>query len=290
MKRDNFFRSKMRKIISISTIQTKEYVYDLSTDCGTFCTANGVILKNTDSVYVRWKGVDMKRAFELSEEAAQAVTKSFTKPIQLEFEKVMCPLFLFTKKRYTYQSWENPNAPNPVIQQIGTQMIRRDTCKYARNALTKITEIIIKDQDKEAALLYTRKIISALLNGDIDMSELVLTRNIKDKYTNSNIPHVKLAERMQKRNDLHKVGAGERIQMIHVDDKSLVVEHPVFVQENHLRVDYMHYFNKQLKTPIDMIWGLIMEPEKVYDDILCASEKKLNKARNIEGFLKLFHQ
>ena len=280
----------MPTIVSISTFHANEYVYDISTETGTFCIKNGVILKNTDSVYVRWKGANMHRAFDLSQEAAQIVTKTFTKPIQLEFEKVMCPLFLYTKKRYTYQSWENPDTPNPTIQQIGTQMIRRDTCKYAREALTKITELIIKQQDQEAALLHTRKIVANLLNGDIDNTDLILTRNIKEKYTNSNIPHVRLADRMIKRNDVNKVSPGERIKMIHIDDTTLVVEHPEFVRENNMRVDYFHYFNKQLKTPLDMIWGLIMDPSLVYTDIISNAEKKLNKTRNVEGFLRLFHK
>jgi len=280
----------MPTIVSISTFHANEYVYDISTESGTFCIKNGIILKNTDSVYVRWKGVNMHRAFDLSQEAAQIVTKTFTKPIQLEFEKVMCPLFLYTKKRYTYQSWENPNTPVPTIQQIGTQMIRRDTCKYAREALTKITELIIKQQDQQAALLYTRKIVANLLNGDIDNTDLILTRNIKENYTNSNIPHVRLADRMIKRNDVNKVSPGERIKMIHIDNTNLVVEHPDFVQENNMRVDYFHYFNKQLKTPLDMIWGLIMDPSLVYTDIIANAEKKLNKTRNVEGFLRLFHK
>lgn len=279
----------MPKIVAISTKNVNEYVYDLSSAAGTFCLENGIILKNTDSVYVRWKDVDMHKAFELSQEAALTVTKSFTKPIQLEFEKIMCPLFLYTKKRYTYQCWENPETPNPTIQQIGTQMIRRDTCKYARDALTKITELIIKHQDQKGALLHTRQIISSLLHGELDTNDLILTRNIKDKYANTNIPHVRLAERMQKRNDVNKVNPGERIQMIHIDDSNLVVEHPDFVRENKLRIDFMHYFNKQLKTPIDMIWGLIMDPSKVYSDILANAEKKLNKTRDIEGFIRLFH-
>ena len=53
----------MPKIVAISTKNVNEYVYDLSSAAGTFCIENGVVLKNTDSVYVRWKGVDMHKAF-----------------------------------------------------------------------------------------------------------------------------------------------------------------------------------------------------------------------------------
>ena len=279
----------MPQVMRISCIHACENVYDISSEAGSFCLANGAILKNTDSVYVQWIGADMKKAFELSSQAAQVVTKTFKEPIQLEFEKVMCPLFLYTKKRYTYQMWENYETPNPKIQQIGTQMIRRDTCKYAREVLAKITEFIIKDRDQDAALLYTRKAIADLLEGKTSMDDLILTRNLKDKYKNENIPHVKLAKRMQARNDVNKVTAGERISMLHIDDAN-IVEDPQFVRDNNLRINYMHYFQKQLKTPIDMIWGLIMDSSKVYSDIVLQAEKDLNKTRSIEGFLKLFHK
>jgi len=282
----------MVKIINIRRVYFEGWVYDLSTEAGVYIHESGAVLKNTDSVYVRWKGSNMKEAFALSTKAAEVATSSFISPIQLEFEKVMQPFMLFAKKRYAYQCWENPNTPDPGLKQIGTQVVRRDTCKYVRDALAHILKLIIQNNDQDEALRYTRQIISDLLKGNIDIQGLILTKGFRDGYANENIPHVRLARRMQNRNDIYKPSPGDRMSFVHVDNpnKDIDLEHPNFVKENEMRVNYMAYFDKQLKTPVDMIWGLIMDTALVYSDILVDSKIKVKKEKDIEGFLRLFHK
>ena len=47
-----------------------------------------VIYGDTDSVMVNFRVKDISRAMELGQEAAAFVSKTFVKPIKLEFEKV----------------------------------------------------------------------------------------------------------------------------------------------------------------------------------------------------------
>ena len=62
----------------------------------TYNKANGyetdceVIYGDTDSVMVHFKVPGVARAMELGREAAEFVSKTFIKPIKLEFEKVSC--------------------------------------------------------------------------------------------------------------------------------------------------------------------------------------------------------
>jgi DNA polymerase delta subunit 1 len=265
------------------------YVYDLSTSAGTFMAYPNIVVKNTDSVYVMWNSRDMQDAFRISEEAANVVTESFPSPIQLEFEKVMCPLALYSKKRYTFQMWERPDSPNPVIHHVGTQVVRRDTCKYVQNAMQTITTLLIQQQDKEAALQHSRHVVSNLLTGNVRCEELTLTRNIKDSYKNENLPHIRLANRLKNRNDVNQVRAGDRIRFLFVDsDKEL--ETPDYIRDHEIQVDYMKYFEKQLKTPLDSLWGLMMDAENVYADILEQSRRSEKKRKDVQGFLRLFHR
>ena len=156
------------------------YVYDLSTSDGTFMAYPTITVKNTDSVYVMWKSSNMHEAFQISKEAANAVTKNFPSPIELEFEKVMCPLALYSKKRYTFQMWERPDAPNPVIQQVGTQVVRRDTCKYVQNAMQTITTLLIQQQDKEAALKHSRQVVCNLLTELLSLAVIKLIHCLRN--------------------------------------------------------------------------------------------------------------
>ena len=59
-----------------------------------------VIYGDTDSVMVRFGVGTVAEAMELGQQAAEAVSKTFIKPIKLEFEKVYHPYLLINKKRY----------------------------------------------------------------------------------------------------------------------------------------------------------------------------------------------
>jgi DNA polymerase delta subunit 1 len=284
----------MRHIVGIEVIDFKGYVFDASTKDGSFKVLpmagyDGILMKNTDSVYVRWKDVNMHDAFKLSEEAAEHASAQFPKPVLLEFEKVMCPLALYTKKRYSFQMWQRPDQPEVRIQHVGTQVIRRDTCPYVRNLLACVLDLILKENKIEDALAYTRQRIGALFANDVPIGELTLTRNYKDNYVNTNIPHVRLAHRLRDRKDVDMVRPGERIAFVMIDSTDKL-ETPAFAKANKISLDAKAYFEKQLQTPLDMIWGLVMDPESVYHDLLCQYQKRQKKEKDMQGYLRLFHR
>ena len=47
-----------------------------------------VVYGDTDSVMIKFGTADLKEAMAMGQEAADMVTRSFIKPIKLEFEKV----------------------------------------------------------------------------------------------------------------------------------------------------------------------------------------------------------
>lgn len=284
----------VRVITRVEVQSFDGYVYDMSTTSGTFSASAverrmPILLKNTDSVYVRWKGARMEDAFRLSAEAAEFASKTFPAPILLEFEKVMCPLALYTKKRYSFQMWENPESPCKALQHVGTQVIRRDTCLFVRSMLSHILELMIKSNDVDAALKHSRLEIERLLSREVSMQELVLSRQYKDTYKNPNIPHVRLAERLRKRKDVNQVRPGDRVSFVMIEHAD-GIETPAYTKESGIAIDVMMYFDKQLKTPLDMIWGLVMEPEKVYGDLLERCRRKSQKEKALNGYLRLFHR
>ena len=62
-----------------------------------------VIYGDTDSVMVNFRVKDISRAMELGQEAAAFVSKTFVKPIKLEFEKVCLGIFLTLS--YVTRGW-----------------------------------------------------------------------------------------------------------------------------------------------------------------------------------------
>ena len=77
----------------------------------TYNKANGyetdceVIYGDTDSVMVHFKVPGVARAMELGREAAEFVSKTFIKPIKLEFEKVGG--FFCGKRQFCILMWRN---------------------------------------------------------------------------------------------------------------------------------------------------------------------------------------
>lgn len=54
---------------------------------------------------VNFKTADLGEAMRLGLEASDIITKTFSAPIRLEFEKVYWPFLLISKKRYAGLIW-----------------------------------------------------------------------------------------------------------------------------------------------------------------------------------------
>ena len=103
-------RSGVVNKIELIQHSAPDYVYDIETESGRFQAGVGdMIVKNTDSCYVKFfvprdkyatENDYLEEHFRLAQECADKITATFKKPIELEFEKIMYPFFLYKKKRY----------------------------------------------------------------------------------------------------------------------------------------------------------------------------------------------
>lgn len=84
-----------------------------------------VIYGDTDSVMVKFGGASIKDSMDLGKEAAELISKTFVKPIKLEFEKVYCPYLLMAKKKYAGLLYTNPLV-HDKIDAKGIETVRRD--------------------------------------------------------------------------------------------------------------------------------------------------------------------
>jgi len=157
-----------------------------------------VVYGDTDSIYVKFKsdlkGQDhMNYVFKVAPECADRISATFKKPIELEFEKVMYPFILYSKKRYASLFWTNP-LKYDYIDYKGIQVVRRDNCSFVRENSKKIFEyIFLNDKilnysfDTVEELIqtstdYARERISKLVNGEVAMKELLLSKSLRAGY------------------------------------------------------------------------------------------------------------
>lgn len=123
---------------------------------------------------------DLKEAMELGRNAAEKISQEFLKPIKLEFEKVYYPYLLMNRKRYAGLYWTKTDKWDKIDTK-GIESVRRDNCALIRKMISRVLELILIENNVPGAFEYTRQTISQLLQNQIDISDLVITKSLNDK-------------------------------------------------------------------------------------------------------------
>ena len=319
------YKKITNEIVSIEEITkdyTNEYVYDIETESGHFQAGIGdIIVKNTDSCYIKpilnannFENHEeyMKEIFNIGNNVAKNITEYYKDQYigtrkeggkrELEMEKVMYPLLLFSKKRYAFQEWLNCIKPSNELEIKGVSVKRRDFCKYVKDTGIKILEIILKEKDIDGAIIYTKKRINDLLNGNVPINELVISKSlnntykvdgIKIKWDNEKIqitsqPHVNIARKLKKMK--HTVKPPQRIPyvFINTNKKSALqcdrTEHPDYLDGK--SIDSLYYFDSQMKNTILFIFELLVKnPEDLYKEEYINKSNIDKKQSTIKNFV-----
>ena len=138
----------------------------------------------------------LKITIEIAQEAADLCTSFLKPPMGLEYEKTLMPFILLSKKRYVGMLYEtNPNKGK--LKFMGLSLKRRDSCDYLKDTYGEILNILMKENNVEAAIKYLNKSLTELIEGKVMMDKLSITRALKSDYKNQNqIAHKVLADRI----------------------------------------------------------------------------------------------
>jgi len=233
-----------------------------------YTTENGypfkaqVIYGDTDSVMVKF-GVDtVAEAMKLGEEAASFVSEKFIKPIKLEFEKVYFPYLLINKKRYAGLYYTKPDHYDKMDCK-GIETVRRDNSPLVARLMNECLRKILIERDPTGAMEYAKQNISDLLCNRIDISQLVITKELtKTEYANKQA-HVELAIKMKKRDPGSAPKLGDRVPYVIIAAAKGVpayqkAEDPIYVLDNRIPIDAQYYLNQQLAKPLLRIFEPIL--------------------------------
>jgi DNA polymerase delta subunit 1 len=272
------------------------YVYDLETEAGTFQAGVGrLIVKNTDSIMVQFDvdgrtGQDaIDHSWKLGERASKEISALFRAPNKLELEKVYCPYFLYSKKRYAAKMWVEKISPDGLrevkfdkIDVKGLQVVRRDSCRFVRDTCQVLLETILESSDPTGAVKLAREARDSLIGGNVPSDKLVLTKSLAAEYKVS-MPHVEVVKKMRERNPGSEPQIGSRVPFVVIKTKKGLdklfekSEDPDWAKEKGIPLDYEYYFEHQLKKPVeDLLEPLISSVDEIF------SNKK--KSRKITEF------
>ncbi|XP_074639008.1 DNA polymerase delta catalytic subunit-like [Acropora palmata] len=254
--------------------RTKELVELKYTVENGYKTNAKVIYGDTDSVMVKFGVESVAESMELGREAASYVSGHFVKPIKLEFEKVYFPYLLISKKRYAGLYFTKPDKHDKMDCK-GIETVRRDNCPLVANLINSCLQKILIERDPMGAVEYTKQVISDLLCNRIDISQLVITKELTktgDEYAGKQA-HSELAERMRKRDAGSAPKLGDRVPYVIIagakGEKAYEkAEDPIYVLENNIPIDTKYYLENQLSNPLLRIFEPILGEAKATSVLL----------------------
>eukprot|EP00466_Bigelowiella_natans_P004557 jgi/Bigna1/55650/estExt_Genewise1Plus.C_660113 len=238
--------------------ETKRLVEEKYTMANGYKHNAEVVYGDTDSVMIKF-GVDtVAESMKLGEEAATEITKHFTPPIRLEFEKVYYPYLLMNKKRYAGLYWTNPVKWDKMDCK-GIETVRRDNCQLVRTVVDECLHRLLVKKDQNSAVNYVKRIVSDLLCNRVDLSMLVISKALSKTDYAGKQAHVELAKKMSKRDAASAPKLGDRVAYVITQGckgaKNFEkAEDPIYVLEHNLSIDYSYYLDNQLKLPLTRIF------------------------------------
>ncbi|KAM4014758.1 LOW QUALITY PROTEIN: DNA polymerase delta catalytic subunit [Anomaloglossus baeobatrachus] len=255
--------------------KTKQLVESKYTLANGYKADAKVIYGDTDSVMCKLGVQTVSEAMEIGREAAAWVSSHFTPPIKLEFEKVYFPYLLINKKRYAGLYFSSSADTHDKMDCKGIETVRRDNCPLVANLINTCLQKILIDRDPMGAVDHAKDVISDLLCNRIDISQLVITKELTrtaDEYAGKQA-HVELAERMRKRDPGSAPNLGDRVPYVIIGAAKGVAaymksEDPIYVLENNIPIDTQYYLEQQLAKPLLRIFEPILGETKAESVLL----------------------
>ena len=229
-----------------------------------------VIYGDTDSVMVKFGDSSLETCMKKGKEAAEIISKDFSAPIKLEFEKCYWPYLLENRKRYSGGLWTRLDKMDKIDTK-GIDTTRREKCMLVKNLMQQVLECILIQRDVEKAKTLVKEVVRDLFLGRVDIGQLIMRKSLNKsaeaKDYSTKVAHVEMVERMRKRDPTNAPRLGDAVFYVYVCEVSKAksyqyFEDPMYVIENKLPVDYRRYVEKQLRNPLTKIFSLLMAPEQ----------------------------
>jgi DNA polymerase elongation subunit (family B) len=242
-------------------IRTKaEYVYgDTDSVFFTFNLHDGI----TGEPILGEKALEL--SIEIAQEACHNVSKFLKHPHDFEYEKTFLPFCLLSKKRYVGILYET-DPKKGKRKEMGIVLKRRDNAPIVKDVYGGVIDILMKDRDVKKAMEYVNKCLQDLVDGNVPMEKLIITKSLNSHYKNpQQIAHKVLADRIARRDPGNKPTSGDRIPFVYIvnNNKTALqgekIETPSYIIENNVQIDYSFYITNQIMKPLLQLFSLVLE-------------------------------
>ena len=172
-------------------------------------------------------------------------------------------------------------------------MVRRDVCPFVQQKFKHTLEMVLRDQNFDAARTYVVGEVARLLRGEVQLADLIVTKALRGDYKHNKLPHVKVAEKLEARGGAGaRPRIGDRVPYVYIPMSSLpprksnepkytqsdCAEDPAFVIEHDLTPDYMWYLEHSLMTPVIDMFELDLSSSKrkcklMFEEVILRSQR-----------------
>lgn len=204
-------------------------------------------------------------------------------PMAQEYEKVLYPFIILTKKRYVGNLYEK-NPDKFKQKSMGIVLKRRDNANIVKIVCGNIIDQILNKRSPKGAVEKTHEILDKIIRGKIPLDKFIITKTLNSTYKNrESIVHAVLADRMALRDPGTKPQSNDRIPFAYIELPPDIkvhlqgerVEHWDYILENKLKLDYLFYITNQIMKPAIQFLDLIVNnPEKIFNEYIVKEENR----------------
>jgi DNA polymerase elongation subunit (family B) len=229
--------------------------------------------------------------------SSEIVNYTLDSPQVLEYEKTFYPFIILTKKRYVGNKYEFDSI-NYKQNSMGLVTKRRDNADIVKDAVGGIIDQILNYQDPMGAINLVQNIIKDIITGRYDIEKFIITKTLKDKESYADWKsqaHVVLADRITERDPGNKPQSNERLEFVYIElDRKIKiklqgerVEHPKYIIEKNLKIDYAFYITNQIMKPsLQFLELIVKNPAKIFQKFL---KREINRKRGTAPIMKYLY-
>jgi DNA polymerase elongation subunit (family B) len=264
------------------------------------------IYGDTDSIFFKLNLVDRKTGESFRDHGALKISikmgiivtailnHTLDYPQGLAYEKVYWPFIIISKKRYVGNLYSFD--PDKYEQKsMGLVTKRRDNADIVKVVVGGIIDQILNKRSKQGAVEFTKSRLMKIITGKYSIDKFIISKTLKDKdvYADwTRQAHVVLADRMAQRDPGNKPQSNDRMPFVYIETDKKVklqgdhIEHPQYIKDNDLKIDYLFYITNQIKKPSIQFLELITKnPESIFKRYIIREE---NRKAGIDPIMKFF--
>lgn len=202
-------------------------------------------------------------------------------PMALQYEKVLWPFIIISKKRYVGNLYEK-NPKKFKQKSMGIVLKRRDNAPIVKIVCGGIVNELLNKQSPEGALKFTHQSLKDIITGKYKLDKYVVTKTLRTDYADrTRIVHAVLADRIAVRDPGNKPQSNDRIPYAYIEVKGVPklqgdrVETPDFITKHNLKLDYTFYITNQIMKPCLQFLELVIEnPEDIFKEYIFKEENR----------------